>query len=34
IGNCHILKFEYRNNEFQFIEKIDPENGEITKHEN
>lgn len=34
IGNCHILKFEYRNNEFRFIEKIDPENEEITKYEN
>ncbi|MGV3095965.1 MULTISPECIES: histidine phosphatase family protein [Staphylococcus] len=34
IGNCHILKFTYDNNVFQFIEKIDPENGDISKHEN
>lgn len=34
IGNCHILKFTYDNNAFQFIEKIDPENGDISKHEN
>lgn len=24
IGNCHILKFEYDNHQFKYIEKIDP----------
>ena len=26
IGNCHILKFEYDDNQFKFIEIIDPTN--------
>ena len=29
IGNCHILKFEYDDNQFKFIEIIDPTNNKL-----
>ena len=29
IGNCHILKFEYDDNQFKFIEIIDPTTNKL-----